>query len=59
MKIEDLVLLWILLGCGVIVLGMMTLMLSGCAQEDAPQPIYITVEAPEPEPPPAETRAIA
>lgn len=29
----------------------MALLMSGCAQEDAPQPIYITVEAPEPEPP--------
>ena len=33
MKIEDRVLLWILLGCGVIVLGMMALMLSGCESE--------------------------
>ena len=47
----------IVLGCVVIVLGMLALLFSGCAQEDAPQPIYITVDAPEPEPepePPAE-----
>lgn len=42
----------IVLGCVVIVLGMMALLFSGCAQEDAPQPIYITVDAPEPEPEP-------
>ena len=29
-------------------------LISGCAQDEAPQPIHITVEAPEPEPP-AET----
>ena len=42
----------IVFGCVVIVLGMLALLFSGCAQEDAPQPIYITVEAPEPEPEP-------
>lgn len=35
-----------------VLLGLLLMFLSsGCAQEDAPQPIYITVEAPEPEPP--------
>ena len=42
----------IVFGCVVIVLGMLALLFSGCAQEDAPQPIYITVDAPEPEPEP-------